>query len=106
MNFLIQQTRHLLEGEIIKKMYPAEVLTKLVDDPDLDENSANEFISYRLQDAFIPWPLNYLHITILGIIGLFLMKIFFDPYGRMLHSDTRQQFKPDPKTQLSCSASN
>ena len=83
---LVQHTRHLLEGEIIKKMYPAEVLTKLVDDPDLDENSANEFLSYRLQDAFLPWPINYLHIIpdwviikILGIIGLFVMKIFFDP---------------------------
>ena len=67
-------------------MYPAEVLTKLVDDTDLDETSANEFISYRLQDAFLPWPINYLHIipdwviiTVLGVIGLFLMKIFFDP---------------------------
>ena len=67
-------------------MYPAEVLTKLVDDTDLDETSANEFISYRLQDVFLPWPINYLHIipdwviiTVLGIIGLFLMKIFFDP---------------------------
>ena len=35
---------------------------------------------------FLPWPINYLHLipdwlilTVIGIIGLFLMKIFFDP---------------------------
>ena len=46
----------------------------------------NDFISYRLQDAFLPWPINYLHIipdwliiTVLGIIGLFVLKLFFDP---------------------------
>ena len=67
-------------------MYPAEVLSKLNDDTSLDETTTNEFISYRLQDAFFPWPINYLHIipdwviiTILGVIGLFLMKVFFDP---------------------------
>ena len=82
----MQHTRHLLKGEIIKKMYPAEVLSRLNDDTSLDETSTNEFISYSLQDAFLPWPINYLHIipdwviiTVLGIIGLFLMKIFFDP---------------------------
>ena len=67
-------------------MYPAEVLSRLNDDTSLDENTTNEFISYRLQDAFLPWPINYLHIipdwviiTILGVIGLFLIKVFFDP---------------------------
>ena len=67
-------------------MYPAEVLSKLNDDTSLGETTPNEFISYRLQDTFLPWPMNYLHIipewviiTILGVIGLFLMKVFFDP---------------------------
>ena len=67
-------------------MYPAEVLTKLNDDINLEETDTEEFISYRLQDALLPWPLNILHIipdwvilTILGIIGLFILKIFFDP---------------------------
>ena len=62
------------------------MLTKLNDDHDLDETNTGEFVSYRLQDALLPWPLNYLHIipdwviiTILGIIGLFIAKIFFDP---------------------------
>ena len=67
-------------------MYPAEVLSRINDDTSLDETSTNEFISYSLQEAFLPWPINYLHLipdwvilTVLGIIGLFLMKIFFDP---------------------------
>ena len=83
---LVQHTRHLLQGEIIKKMYPAEVLTTLNDEPDLDETDTNQFVSYRLQDALLPWPLNYLHIipdwviiSVLGVIGLFIAKLFFDP---------------------------
>ena len=67
-------------------MYPSEVLTKLNDDIDLEETDTEKFISYRLQDALLPWPLNMLHIipdwliiTILGVIGLFIFKIFFDP---------------------------
>ena len=83
---LIQHTRHLLQGEVIKKMYQAEVLTKLYDDPDLEKTDTYEFISYRLQDALLPWPLNMLHIipdwiilTFLGIVGLYILKIFFDP---------------------------
>ena len=66
-------------------MYPAEVLTTLNDDINLDKTDTNEFISYRLQDALLPWPLNILHIipdwvilTILGIVGLFILKLFFD----------------------------
>ena len=85
---LVQHTRHLLQGEIIKKMYPAEVLTTLNDDTDLDETNTNEFISYRLQDALLPWPLNYLHIipdwvilTFLGIVGLFIVKLFLTPWS-------------------------
>ena len=34
---LIHQTRHLLQGEIIKRMYPSEVLTKLNDDINLEK---------------------------------------------------------------------
>ena len=83
---LIHQTRHLLQGEIVQKMYPAEVLTKLHDDINLEETDTENFISYRLQDAILPWPLNMLHIvpdwliiTIIGIAGLFILKIFMDP---------------------------
>ena len=75
-----------MQGEIIKKIYPAEVLTTLNDDINLDKTDTNEFISYRLQDALLPWPLNILHIipdwvilTFLGIVGLFILKLFFDP---------------------------
>ena len=83
---LVQNTRQLLKEEIIHKMYPTEVLSRINDDTSLDETSTNEFISYSLQEAFLPWPINYIHLipdwvilTVLGIIGLFLMKIFFDP---------------------------
>ena len=83
---LIHQTRHLLQGEIIQRMYPDEVLTKLNDDIDLEETNTENFISYRLQDAILPWPLNLMHIvpdwlilTILGVIGLFILNIFMDP---------------------------
>ena len=83
---LIHQTTHLLQGEIIKRMYPNEVLTKLNDDINLEEADTEKFISYLLQDALLPWPLNMLHIipdwliiTILGVVGLFVLKIFFNP---------------------------
>ena len=67
-------------------MYPAEVLSRINENTRLDETSTNDFISYNLQEAFLPWPLNYLHLipdwlilTVLGILGLFLVRIFFDP---------------------------
>ena len=66
-------------------MYPSEVLSRINENTNLDE-TPNDFISYSLQEAFLPWPLNYLHIipdwvilTILGIIGLLLIRVFFDP---------------------------
>ena len=83
---LIHQTRHLIQGEIVKRMYPSEVLMKLNDDIDLENTDKESFISYRLQDALLPWPLNLLHIvpdwliiTAIGIVGLFILKLVFDP---------------------------
>ena len=73
-------------------MYPAEVLSRINEDTKLDENSTNDFISYNLQEAFLPRPLNYLHLipdwlilTILGILGPFLVRIFFDPAVACAH---------------------
>ena len=70
----------------MQRMYPAEVLTKLNDDTDLESTDEENFVSYRLQDAILPWPLNMMHIlpdwliiTVLGIIGLILLKVVFDP---------------------------
>ena len=60
---LIHQMRHLIQGEIIKRMYPSEVLMKLNDDIDLEKTDKEDFISYRLQDALLPWPLNLLYIV-------------------------------------------
>ena len=82
----IHQTRKLIEGEVVQRMYPAKVLSRLNDESDIDNNEGGNFVSYRLQDAFLPWPLNYFHIlpdwliiTILGVIGLILLKVIMDP---------------------------
>ena len=50
---LVQNTRQLLKEEIIHKMYPAEVLSRINEDTSLDETSTNDFISYNLQEAFL-----------------------------------------------------
>ena len=49
-------------------------------------SQSHDFISYNLQETFLPRPINYLHlipdwliVTGLSILGLFLVKIFFDP---------------------------
>ena len=81
----MENTLPLLTEEIIHRMYPSEVLSRINENTKLDETS-NDFFSYSLQEAFLPVPLNYLHIipdwvilTILGIIGLLLIRVFFDP---------------------------
>ena len=63
-----------------------ETMAKLHDDMNSEETDTENFISYRLQDAILPWPLNMLHIvpdwliiTIIGIARLFILKIFMDP---------------------------
>ena len=70
----------------MQRMYPSEVLMKLNDDTDLENTDEESFISYRLQDAILPWPINMLHIlpdwliiTVLGIAGLLILKVIFDP---------------------------
>ena len=67
-------------------MYLVRVMSTLDEDIGLDNFSINNFISDNLQEAFLPWPLSTLHLlpdwmilTILSIIGLFLVKVFFDP---------------------------
>ena len=56
------------------------------DDHDLDETNTDDFVSYRLQDALLPWPFKYIHIipdwiiiSVLGVVGLFIARLFFDP---------------------------
>ena len=44
---LIHQTRNLIQGEIVKRMYPSEVLMKLNDDIDLENTDEESYISYR-----------------------------------------------------------
>ena len=83
----VHNARKLLEGTVIQKMYPAEVLTKLnkFEETEVIEKEEN-LISYRIQNAILPWPLNCLHIlpdwliiTIIGVIGLILLKVVMDP---------------------------
>ena len=47
---LVQNTRQLIKEEIVHKMYPAEVLSRINEDTSLDEISTNDFISYNLQE--------------------------------------------------------
>ena len=67
-------------------MYPAQILSKLNDNEETDDEDKGNFVSYRLQDAILPWPLNYLHIlpdwliiSVLGVVGLILLKVVMDP---------------------------
>ena len=82
---LIENTRQLLSEEIITHMYPSKVLSTISEDIGTEEAS-NTFISYSLQKAFLPWPISLIHfvpdwliLTIIGIIGLLLIRVFFDP---------------------------
>ena len=83
----VHHTRKLIEGMVIQKMYAAQVLTKLNNIEGTDEaNEEDNFISYRIQDAILPWPLNYIHvlpdwliISVLGVVGLILLKVVMDP---------------------------
>ena len=66
-------------------MYPSEVLSRINEETRTVEPS-NDFISYSLEEPFLPWPLNMIHVvpdwvilTALGIIGLLLVRVFFDP---------------------------
>ena len=82
---LVENTRKLLTEEIVHHMYSPEVLSDLSEDIETKE-TPNAFISYNLQKAFLPWPINMIHfvpdwiiLTVIGIIGLLLIRVFFDP---------------------------
>ena len=66
-------------------MYPPKVLSTISEDIGTEEAS-NTFISYSLQKAFLPWPISLIHfipdwliLTIIVIIGLLFIRVFFDP---------------------------
>ena len=56
---LIHQTRHLLQGEIIQRMYPDEELTNLNDDLDLEETKTENFISVGLSYGSVVSPKHF-----------------------------------------------
>ena len=73
-------------------MYPVKVMNTLNEDIGLEDFSINEFIFSHIQEAFLPWPLSTLHLlpdwmilTGLVIIGLVLVKVFFDPCMATCH---------------------
>ena len=82
---LVENTRKLITEEIVNHMYTPEVLSGLSEDVETRE-TPNAFISYNLQKAFLPWLINMIHfvpdwviLTVIGIIGLLLIRVFFDP---------------------------
>merc|ERR1712240_318384 len=44
----VHNTRKLLEGTVIQKMYPAQVLSKLNDNEETDDDDEGNFVSYRI----------------------------------------------------------
>ena len=82
---LVENTRKLLTEEIVNHMYTPEVLSGLSEDVETRE-TPNAFISYNLQKAFLPLPISLIKIVpdwviliVIGIIGLLLIRVFFDP---------------------------
>ena len=89
---LIKNTRSLIKEEIIHTMYPVKVMDSLDKDIEMENFSVNDYILSHLQEAFLPWPLSTIHLlpdwvilTGLVIIGLFLTKIFADPCMAVCH---------------------
>ena len=72
---LVENTRRLITEEIVHHMYPSDVLSGINEDTETEETS-NAFISYNLQKAFLPWPLNMIHLFdsshLVGEIAYFL----------------------------------
>ena len=82
---LVENTRKLITEEIVNHMYTPEVLSGLSEDVETRE-TPNAFISYNLQKAFLPWPISLIHfvpdwviLSVIGVIGLLLIRVFFDP---------------------------
>ena len=59
---LVENTRKLLTEEIVHHMYSPEVLSDFSEDIETKDTS-NAFISYNLQKAFLPWPINMIHFV-------------------------------------------
>ena len=89
---LIKNTRSLIKEEIIHTMYPMKVMNSLEKDIEMEDFSINDYISNHLQEAFLPWPLSTIHLlpdwvilTRLVILGIFLAKVFADPFMAVCH---------------------
>ena len=89
---LIKNTRGLTKEEIIHTMYPVKVMNSLEYDIGMEEFSVNKYITSHLQEAFLPWPLSTIHLmpdwlilSGLVILDLFLTKVFADPCMAVCH---------------------
>ena len=82
---LAENTRRMITEEIVNHIYPPEMLPSLTDNV-VARESPNTFVSYNLQKAFLPWPINLIHLvpdwailTVIAIIALLLFRVLFDP---------------------------
>ena len=82
---LAENTRRMITEEIVNHIYPPEMLPSLTDNV-VARETPNTFVSYNLQKAFLPWPINLIHLvpdwailTVIAIIALLLFRVLFDP---------------------------
>ena len=75
----------MITEEIVNHIYPPEMLPSLTDNV-VARETPNTFVSYNLQKAFLPWPINLIHLvpdwailTAIAIIALLLFRVLFDP---------------------------
>ena len=82
---LAENTRRMITEEIVNHIYPPEMLPSLTDNV-VARETPNTFVSYNLQKAFLPWPINLIHLvpdwailTVIAVIALLLFRVLFDP---------------------------
>merc|ERR1712026_333845 len=82
---LAENTRRMITEEIVNHIYPPEMLPSLTDNV-VARETPNTFVSYNLQKAFLPWPINLIHLvpdwailSVIGVVALLLFRVLFDP---------------------------
>ena len=70
---------------LVKKLSEKDIENINIEGTEEADEEGN-FISYRIQDAILPWPLNCIHvlpdwliISVLEVVGLILLKVVMDP---------------------------
>ena len=82
---LAENTRKMITEEIVNHIYSPEMLPSLTDNV-VARETPNTFVSYNLQKAFLPWPINLIHLvpdwailSVIGVVALLLFRVLFDP---------------------------